>query len=34
MRVQAGWDVLFEVLENQFLKALQNGGGCHKAVVI
>ncbi len=35
VRVQAGWDVVFDVLENQFLKALhQNGGECHRAVVI
>ncbi len=29
VRVQAGWDVEFDLLENQCLKALpQNGGGC------
>ncbi len=34
LRVQAGWDVVFDVLENQFLKALhQNGGECHRVVV-
>ncbi len=35
VRVQAGWDVVFDVLENQFLKALhQNEGECHRVVVI
>ncbi len=35
VRVQADWDVVFDVLKNQFLKALhQNGGECHRAVVV
>ncbi len=35
MRVQAGWDFVFDVLENQFLKALhQNVGECHRAIAI
>ncbi len=34
MRVQAGWDVVFDVLETQFLKAFyQNGSECYRAVV-
>lgn len=34
MRVKAVWDVIFDALENQFLKALHwNGGKCHRAVV-
>ncbi len=33
--VPAGWDVVFDVLENQFFKALhQNGGECHRVVVV
>ncbi len=32
MKVQAGWDVVLDVLKNQFLKALhQNGGECYRA---
>ncbi len=35
VRVQTGRDVVLNVLENQFLKALhQDGGECHRAVVI
>ncbi len=35
VRVMAGLDVVFDVLENQFLKALhQNGGECHGAAVV
>ncbi len=35
VRVQASWDVVFDVLKNQFLKALhQNGGECHRVVVV
>ncbi len=30
----SGWDVVFDVLENQFLKVLhQNVGECHRVVV-
>ena len=33
--VQAVWDVVFDVLENQFFKALhQNESECHRAVVV
>ncbi len=33
VRVQAGWDVVIDVVKNQFLKTLnQNGGECHRAV--
>ena len=35
LRVQAGRNVVFEVLENQFLKALhQDGVESHKAAVV
>lgn len=35
VRVRALWDVIFDVLVNQFLKALHwNGGKCHRAEVI
>ncbi len=34
VRVKASWDVVFDVLENQFLKALQIGGVCHRAVFV
>lgn len=35
VRVQAGWHVVFDVLEKQFLKALhQDGAECHWAVVL
>ena len=35
VRVQTNWDVVLYVVVNQFLKALhQNGGECHKVVVI
>lgn len=35
VRVQAVWDVVFDVLGSLFLKALlKNGGECHRAVVI
>ena len=35
VRVQAGRDVIFDVLENKLLKAIhQDGCECHRAVVI
>lgn len=35
LRVQAGWDVLFDVLERQFLKALhKNRSECHRGLVV
>lgn len=35
LRVRAGWEVALDVLENHFLKALhQNGGECHRAVIV
>lgn len=35
VRDRAVWDVIFDVLVNQFLKVLHwNGGKCHRAVVI
>lgn len=34
VRVQAGWNVVFDVLENKLLKALhQYGGECHRPIV-
>ncbi len=35
VRVQAGCDVVFDLLESQFLRALhQNGGECHRVAVV